>query len=412
MKFFASFLFVVLLAPDSLAQDPSPQSYSMYIDEDFLQHFGEITDENYTMGFGIRIQHGELGTNGFATSLLKTRDKIGKWFNKNYAPLSGDSAIRSRNQSLSGYISFAGSGFTPTNLNTSQIQYDDRPYASIVSLTYGVGRLIMPEDDSGHRPRFDQTEVSFGLLGTGVSSQFQTLIHQSMNNNDTENPHTPKGWKNQISDGGEPTFLITLRTTKLLYSIGMHAEGDAGPKKFLRNKAWENNGKSFKSALRFFDLAFSKEINYGYYSGIGSGFAGRLGLLDFRSWTTTNNPLGKVSLMDSKQDAMHDEVRKYTRNFELYISSEIKGYLMPYNALLQGQFRKSDYTIDASNVNPFFYTWSNGLTLNTPLPPFKNTYLNVTYNFYTYRSPEFRRANYYGKAHVWGGVYFTLTHFI
>jgi hypothetical protein len=80
--------------------------------------------------------------------------------------------------------------------------------------------------------------------------------------------------------------------------------------------------------------------------------------------------------------------------------------MMLYNALLQGQFRESIYSIKADKTNPFYYTFSNSANITFPS---KRRNVMVSYNFFTYRSAEFRKSDFHNsKSHTWGGIYFTV----
>lgn len=377
------------------------KAYSIFVDEDLWQHFGRITDQNYTMGFGLKYADHALSSSKFSAGVTVLRDRVGLLFRPEtaYFPKKYDSVLTSR----SGFIALSGNGFTPKNLNTSVIQYDDRPYASLVVLTYGVGRLYLRQ---AARPQFYSTEISFGVIGSGASSQLQTWIHQMMNNHDTESPYTPKGWGHQISNGGEPTIMILNRSRTLLYSIRLNP---------FNNRACETDDAKFK-ALRMLDLTFSKESFAGYYTGAALSLGGRFGILDFRNWLSTIFPLqgvaqaaGTANLAASTRSNIRERIYKKRRGFELYVSSEIKPTLMVYNALLQGQFRHSDYTISGNNTNPFNFVFNNAFVFNLPIGPLN---INAVYNFYAYKSSEFRRtSDYHGRGHTWGGGYLTVAYY-
>lgn len=390
-------LFLLLLFNVSYLFAQGPSSYSLFVDQDFLQVTSNKSDENYTMGFGLKASNDILTSSDLAKLMVFCKDRVGVFLRPKdkYFPVNYDTVMTSS----SGYLALSGNGFTPTDLNTPAIQYNDRPYSSLLLLSYGIGRLYVPLNKI---PRYYLTEFSVGILGTGVSAQVQTWIHQQMNNHDTTHPYTPKGWGNQISNGGELTLLILNRSKYLVYSLGFN----------LKNKTKET---SAEHPFRLLELTLGKESFFGYYTGAALSAGGRFGILDFRNWVSTVFPLQNVAQVAAASPAQIrknveiDQIYKKSRKFELYISSEFKPTLMLYNALLQGQFRNSAYTISGNKTNPFMYTWNNGIGAN--LSFFKRVNINAVYNFYAYKSPEFRRQNYHGRGHAWGGGYLTVVYY-
>lgn len=372
-----------------------PSSYSVYLDEDNLQAIGTTTDRNYTLGFGVKVQNISMSESSLGQKLAKLKDNEGLFFHSSqkYFPVRYAGSL----VGTSGSFMLLGTGFTPRNLNTSAIQYGDRPYSAVITIGYGLNRLY---DVAGKNPRYFTTEVSVGALGTGVGAQLQTLVHQAVNDGDSNLPHTPKGWGNQISNGGEATFLIMNRVSYRIFSLGF-------------NK-WQNQSKCYdEHALRYFDFTYSKEGFIGYYTGAAIAGTARFGLLDSRNWTANNFPLqaGAQAGSDSELAEGVNVKRNFyarRRNFELYVSSQLKPTIMLYNALLEGQFKHSVYTISGNNTNPFIYTWTNALVLNIPI---RHCNINLCYNFYSYRSAEFRGANYFGESHSWGGAYFSFLYY-
>jgi hypothetical protein len=84
--------------------------------------------------------------------------------------------------------------FTPEIITISMPQHDDRPYASLVYVTRKRHQVDVRDNSSFAR------SLTLGVLGLAAASGVQREIHQLLENNQ------PRGWNNQISDGGEPTF--------------------------------------------------------------------------------------------------------------------------------------------------------------------------------------------------------------
>jgi hypothetical protein len=388
----------VLYPPDIKAQSVNVKSnmhsWSVLFDEDDLQFFGGTTDENYTMGLGIKMQYKFLCDNWIERQIISINNSIGNIFHRNngYFPVAGNHLI-----GKNGTLMLAGNGFTPNVIKESEIQTDDRPYGSIVEVTYSISRLFYGTAINRKSPRLYTNEISLGILGTNVAKVVQTAIHQWLDFD------IPLGWGNQISQGGEPTLLILNRAKYLVFS-----------NYFTKPCKNVNKDTDISNPRRFLDLTLGREFFLGWYTGASASFGGRLGLLDFRNWSSNVNPLmNNIAVFAPPRDDNEVQrlVESYSkaRKFEFYFSSEIKPMLIFYNAFLEGQFRKSVYTIPHEDIHPLIYIWSNALCMNIPIG---RANLNIMYNCYSYKSPEFRRGDSFGRNHVWGGIYFTIASFM
>jgi hypothetical protein len=168
----------------------------------------------------------------------------------------------------------------------------------------------------------------------------------------------------------------------------------------FRNRSKDSLGR------RWFDLTYGHEVFLGYYTGASLSFGGRLGLFQASNWAIDNSPLGNLYNIFGLSSGRPSVLRFLIP--DVFVSSEIKPTMMLYNAMLRGQFRKSDYTISGANTNPFLYTWTNTLSLEWSALKYR---FSIAYNFYSKRSAEFRRDDYYGRPHDWGGIYLSFTSF-
>ena len=92
--------------------------------------------------------------------------------------------------------------------------HGQRPYASVVFA--GTTRNFVDQ----RKGTAITTQFDVGMLGLYAARESQAFIHriykQAKHVPDSSRPYDPKGWHNQISDGGEPTFLYVVAYKKLL----------------------------------------------------------------------------------------------------------------------------------------------------------------------------------------------------
>jgi len=166
------------------------------------QDLGSFTnqDRNYTMGFEFGWESSRV--NDF---FKKRRSIIGV--------LGSALAFQSiqLDPDMKGYYSIGVVAFTPDSLNSTLVQYGDRPYSSLF-----YNRFSLLAFDESAKLGID-TYVWVGMLGLHVAEYFQTAIHtgnRAWNNKDT--PYDPLGWNNQISNHGELTFDFAFNLRRLV----------------------------------------------------------------------------------------------------------------------------------------------------------------------------------------------------
>ena len=144
------------------------------------------------------------------------------------------------------------------------------------------------------------------------------------------------------------------------------------------------------SSQPWYDLALSGEVNLGYYTNAAAGLALRLGRIttDFSQFDP--NPLGSYNEVQAAR-------RPSPRALELYGWLAGRTRLVAYNALLQGQFRRSAVTFDSTGIEHVVNELETGVTAG--LCGFHATWVVLAG-----RSPEIRvsrpRAHYWGAFHV------------
>lgn len=232
--------------------------------------------------------------------------------------------------------------------------FDDRPYA---------GLLYVRTRRSSVRERSAWvSELTLGLLGTNIGKGVQTFVHRHVSHD-----VAPGGWHHQISDGMELTGKYRLAHRWAAFAGGCECSNDA----------------------HVLDVSTNAEGNLGYYTNIGGHGRVRLGLL--RSTPLTIEVHGS-------DPSLPRQARAGGWLKEAYVWGTWGGFLWGYNALLQGQFRKTDVALSfddgPARLRRFGRTWQAGATIRAGR-------VTATYNV-TWQSPVFDGPN--SRTHSWGTV--------
>ena len=274
--------------PTKAEREAGASSWAFAFDNDILVPGSR--DQDYTYGLNITYT-GKQAERQWA-SLHESLDQINLKLD-----IDGlvDSGIKSNK------IEYGLFGFTPEDISQSAANQDDRPYASLV--------YVSSTRESYHRARQEswQSTLTVGVLGLDLVGNVQNLVHSTYNGNQAE------GWDNQISDGGEPTARYSLSRQNLLYRSGA--------------------GTEIKTTV---------QGSVGYITETSWSLSMRVGKIH-TPWISFNPELtsyGEKSIPSS-----------LTRVSEQYFWTGISFKLRPYNAFLEGQFRDSEVTYDADQIN-------------------------------------------------------------
>jgi len=322
------------------------------LDQDYFLKFVKpsyATDRNYTMGLGLIYQDKKLGTSWvFAPHRFLVKKLFGK-------------ALRDYDV-YDATIMLANTTFTPEylgNLHDPVNEFkreNDRPFASLNI----IGTSLGLQDDAGNK--LMTLGINVGAIGLNVSKAVQTTIHRDHWFGNTAD--IPYGWEGQISNGGEPTLLVTGKKDWLL--IGKRGGNDVG----------------------FFQLSTNAEVRLGYYVSTGLGFNARLGLLDKKNWAVNTLPMANLTGLTSENKNLG----------ELYLLAGVKGNAWLYNALLMGQFRNSPYTIGFKQLNKGTLDWNLGFGAKVPFCGKRALRLSA---MAVGRSPEFNTVSEFNRWHTW-----------
>jgi hypothetical protein len=293
---------------------------SMVHDNDNLPHPGNtLRDDNYSAGSELRLNGRIVRAVGLSRPLegLDWLTRVNR--------LHARGVRRFHSAQLLVLV------YTPDRIDTSDVQRDDRPYASLMALTVSrtsVGGTALE--------RAWSSELSVGMLGLDAPGDIQRLLHRTrrwMTGNRV--PVDPLGWPNQISAGGEPTALY-----RTAYQQRLAGDGTSG-----RRKHWE--------------LVGGVEGSLGYYTAAAGEVSGRLGAFTSEFWQF---PRG----LTSPAVGPRDEPAPGVRRWDLFAFGVLRPTIVAYNALLQGQFRPSVFTVTPRHL---LGEWEGGVGASLPAGP-------------------------------------------
>ena len=293
---------------------------------------GANDDRDYTMGIGVEVFQ-DQGPLYLLGDLLARVD-----------PLSGFD--RRCGRVYQSYL-LGSVNYTPDDIGNPQPIFDDRPYASLL---YLANKKVVADDE-----RALGVELMVGALGLGVAREVQTTLHGWYRDQTGESePVDPQGWDYQISDGGEPTLRLRLTDTRRL----SHGRG------------W--------------DLAYGWDANLGFQTNAGLGFSARAGQLNSPFWSLPYDPINRGNFVP----ALSGE--------ELYLwaAGRLRG--VAYDALLQGQFRDSEVTVDGDDIRRL--VWEAGVGVTKGWVGFQLTF-SINAKAGDTRLPKAP------DNHFWGGLY-------
>ena len=326
--------------------EPRRTGWSFNVDNDLLAR--QDRDRDYTGGFSVTLNGSRA--RDFALSL----DPALSWINRR-VPLPGFSLaqfMRERRHSMQ----FGLIAFTPDDITADGPIHDDRPYANLAFLS-NTQHALHPNRRVAYQSTF-----TVGLLGSPLGEWVQRGIHGISDGT------TPRGYDNQISDGGEPTAR---------YAIARHA--------LLRSGGTDRRG---------YDLKLATEGSVGYLTEASAALGLRWGRIKSPWWSSTSEFADYIAQPAAAQSRYSESVE----GRELYFWAGIKLRARAYNALLQGQFRDSVVTRSSADLNHLLAEASVGLT--TELAG-----LRVSYAM-RFQTPEIKSGTG-ARGLVWAGVSIT-----
>lgn len=263
--------------------------WQLSIDNNLLQQ--KVKDVDYSSGVaftasGSRAQSGWLNI-----------DPVRSWIFDRF-PINNTADTLIKHHS----VQYAFVLFTPEDITATQPILDDRPFASLLYIS-NTELTVQPSQNKAYR-----SSLSFGLLGLKIAGNIQRILHETIKSDETN------GWHNQISDGGEPTAMLTLSVQQD-----------------------QSNAKKYQTSTHL-------EANAGYSTDINAGLNWRWGKLNTPWWSF--NP-SHYEYMASAAPNVRG-IAGSTPEFYIFASANIKYRF--YSSLLQGQFRDSVHTLERSQI--------------------------------------------------------------
>ena len=346
---------LLVLSTRAFAQEADFSGLHLHLEQDlFVRPLGLDRDQNYTMGVGIRATGRSLRCAGYPLHLV---DQFLTWAIPSIR-LAPDELWDETFHSLM----LAGSAFTPDSLPATEPVAGDRPYASFLGLvssrTWVDGTL--PDEDHAVT-----TELGVGFLGLDVGQRIQTWIHELLDGD------KPSGWNHQISGGGELTGF---------YHVGFRRR--------LTPFTHEYVAKNFEASL-------DADVWLGYYTNASLGTTVRLGSFHSRYFEFASAPIVGVS-----QALIGVQGGAARGNNEFFVFGAARGRGVLYNALLQGGFRESSYTLSSSEISRGVLELELGVHGSIAMGGHRSLY--ASWVALAGRSPEFRTS--LSRWHWWGSL--------
>lgn len=294
-----------------------PRGWTVHLDNDLFAFTED--DRDYTAGISVTL-------GGKDAAGPKPLSRALDWIDRKTGfGADGDDAEGARSFEVGVLL------FTPQDLDAEEPLFDDRPYANLAYLS--SSRLT---HDPSSRTAY-QSSLTVGVLGMPWVEHLHRTVHVAFGSRE------PKGYRHQISDGGEPTARYAVSRYRLLRT-GTYRE-------------------------RPYHLRFGLSGSIGYLTEASADLAFRWGNLNTPWWSSS------PSLADY---GGHPPIRLARESparagFRLQVAAGVSVRLRAYNAFLQGQFRSSDVTYSASRLNPaLLEAWLGVTTV------FRNN-LSITY---------------------------------
>lgn len=290
-------------------------------------------DQDYT--YGLNLTRASRNPNAHSFSLVEFL----QWTDR-LLGISKKSIYMTTYQSEYGLF-----GFTPEDISRADAIPGDRPYASMLYTS------AMREHHDTRRNVAWSSSVTLGIMGLGVVGELQDGAH------DIAGGEQPRGWDNQISDGGEITARYKFARQALLGKGGNHREA--------------------KMTLH---------ASAGYITEAALSMSGRIGTLH-TPWVSFSPEL---TTYGEKSAPVTSAAREH------YFWGGVSLKARAYNAFLQGQFRDSVVEYDRGDLNSVIAEVWMGYTLSLS-KGYRLTYLLRGH------TSELKRGSG-DRDVVWGGI--------
>ena len=310
-----------------LAQNKGILSAGLIHDNDVF-FFGN-KDENYTGGLNIEVQIAGWDL-GFPFLNLPNGQKVNR-------------------------IMLGGTAYTPQDLASTNVIYNDRPYSSLTFFGLGNSAYDIEKQKELH------STLYLGSLGSSKPGEVQYFLHDRGFLGSTR--PNPKGWHNQIAYPG--SFIVQYR---------------------LRYR------KAIDNKTDWWSPYFTLGSDLGnYMTHLQSALGTQLKTKNFKRFGDQTPP---PSL--DENDINSDSNQHVSRKIQARLFTHLRYRWVGYNATLEGALfgDKSVHIISRDKIQRHLLEWQGGIQLL--LPP----KILVGYTF-SLRSQEFSGGK---KVHAWGAI--------
>jgi hypothetical protein len=347
LQFLAALILALALVTSfARANDSPPLNWALAFENDLLS--GDQRDKDYTYGINLaftgpdvdRLKLEPSRWQAFIDEQLQSLFSE-QMFLKQMLP-EHNNLVFSRQT-----VEYGLYGFTPDDINVSAVQRDDRPYASLIYAQSARETIDVLNNTSWAQ------SLSVGVLGLNFVGSLQQSFHSLTDSSEA------KGWRHQISDGGEPTAK---------YSIA-------------RQKFWSPTN-------RHWEVKTTAQVSLGYLTEMSYGLSIRAGDIRSAWWGF------KPELVSYGERSNINSNNNWVAEHFFWAGISVKA--RAYNAFLQGQFRHSDHTYNSDDLRHVLVEGWIGYTIG-----FNNGY-RVSYGI---RGHSSEIENGKGDRNlVWGGL--------
>lgn len=274
-------------------------------DNDIFASDGNNDDQNYTYGLIWSWNHDKAIRHAMHTDTLQKK-------------LIGYDSTRNMYGFQAGIVNF-----TPDELSNSGIEFQDRPYASLVFVHSDVFRTTKSDDGSFKSSL--GVGVTYGVAGLNIGRALQSGLHAAIRKiSNDDRPVKPMGWDHQVSDGGEFTGKIDVSYHYRIRPINKRL-----------------------------DTVLFSQASLGYYSMARVG-----GVVKYGDILIKNTPAHSVTQLGNPVSAGTELVSESWK--ERFVFIGVNQVYMGFNMFLQCGFRSSDFCLENDQLEPSFYEWSAG----------------------------------------------------
>jgi len=332
------FLLLLLLPALAVAEEAWNSGWRLNTDNDLLA--GQRTDRDYSGGLGLtlsgaRVQQYPVTIDGWRAGLDS---------------MLGFSALSGQGEKLQFHSQQYGMMlFTPDDIDSTEPQINDRPYASLFFLSNSEF-TVLPGREMALVSR-----LTVGFLGLDLAERVQGFLHAITAS------RVPSGWDNQVSAGGEPTAMLTYAIQKPL------------------------------SVTKTQQLKLEYEANAGFITDLNVGLNWRRGVIRSPWWQF--NPQQSKYIQQSMPVFSGPGSPD-----EMFFWAGARLNLRLYNVFLQGQFRDSNVTISPEDMERLVAEYWLGFSLAIGQKNRASVYLRG-------HTEEYRGEK--SRAAAWAGLVFS-----